>query len=110
VSILPYDDRVERVEGFRFGIDDPGHPIVAGYDWEGASFTMCGYNKVLLKPDAQLVASIDGDPIIATGTFGKGRTAVFATDFAPHWGGDFIHWPGYPAFWAGLLRWLGGEG
>lgn len=109
VSILPHDDRVEVVEGFRFGIDDPEHPIVRGFDWDRATFTMCGYNKVTLKPGVRPIASVNGDPIIAAGQYGAGRTAVFATDFAPHWGGDFIRWEGYADFWAGLVRWLAGE-
>jgi uncharacterized membrane protein len=110
VTISPYDDRVEMVEGYRFEIVDAAHPIVAGHDWANATFTMCGYNRVALKPGAHLIARHKADPIIATGSYGAGRTAVFATDFAPHWGGDFVHWSGYAAFWASLLRWLGGEG
>lgn len=109
VSISPYDDRVEMVEGFRFDIVDATHPVVAGLDWTNASFTMCGYNRVALKPDAHLIARYGADPIIATGAYGSGRTAVFATDFAPHWGGDFIHWPNYAQFWAQLLTWLAGK-
>ena len=110
VTITPYDDRVEVVEGYRFEIVDPAHPIVAGHDWAAATFTMCGYNRVTLKPGAHLVARHGADPIIATGSYGKGRTAVFATDFAPHWGGDFVSWSGYAAFWAGMLGWLAGRG
>lgn len=108
VSILSHDDRVEVVEGFRFAIDDPEHPIVAGFDWDNARFTMCGYNRVTLKPEGHLIASAGSDPIIAAGQHGSGRTAVFTTDFAPHWGGDFIRWDGYADFWAGLLCWLAG--
>lgn len=109
VTISPYDDRVEIVEGFRFEVVDPEHPIVAGLDWANANFTMCGYNRVALKPEAHLIARHGQDPIIATGSYGKGRTAVFATDFAPHWGGDFIRWPGYSQFWAQMLTWLDGQ-
>ncbi|MFM8594241.1 MAG: glutamine amidotransferase [Chloroflexota bacterium] len=106
VAVTPWDDRVEMVEGFRPEIVDPAHPVVANCDWASASFIMCGYNRVALKDGAHLVARHGSDPIIATSTFGAGRTAVFATDFAPHWGGDFIHWPGYADFWAGLFTWL----
>ena len=83
VTVSPYDDRVEVVAGFRFEIVDPAHPTVAGLDWDRASFTLCGYNRVTLKPDAHLVARYRGDPMIATGAFGRGRTANFASDFAP---------------------------
>ena len=108
VAISPYDDRVEVVAGFRFEIVDPAHPIVAGLDWAGASFTLCGYNRVALKPGAHLVARHGDDPIIATGGYGKGRTAIFASDFAPHWAGDFVRWEGYARFWAQMLGWLSG--
>ena len=48
--------------------------------------------------------------ILVTGTAGDGRVAAFATDFAPHWGGDFVRWSGYPQFWAQLLVWLANTG
>lgn len=108
VSIRTYDDRVEMVEGFRPEIVDPAHPAVAGLPWE-LPYTFCGYNRVTLKPDAHLVARVGKDPFIATGTYGKGRTAIFAADFAPHWAGDFIHWPGYAQFWTQFLTWLAGR-
>lgn len=109
VAILPHDDRVEMVAGFRFEIVDAEHPIVAGLDWAGAHFTLCGYNRVTLKPGAHLIARHGNDPIIAAGTFGRGRTAIFASDVAPHWAGDFVHWEGYPRFWAQMLTWLAGD-
>ena len=100
VSISPHDDRAEVVAGFRFAVVDPDHPTVAGLDWQHAAFTMCGYNKVSLKPGAHLVARHGDDPILATGQHGQGRTAIFASDFAPHWAGDFVRWEGYKIFWA----------
>lgn len=107
VAISPHDDRVEVVEGFRFEVIDLDHPAVIGLNWNAAAFTMCGYNRVTLKADAHLIARHGDDPILVTGSYGDGRTAAFATDFAPHWGGDFIHWTGYPQFWSQLLVWLG---
>ncbi len=107
VAISPYDDRVEVVSGFRFDIVDPAHPIVAGLDWAGASFTLCGYNRVRPTPDAAVLARHGDDPILVTGTYGRGRTAAFTSDFAPHWAGDFVRWPGYATFWAQLFAWLG---
>ena len=85
VTVSPYDDRVEVVAGFRFEIVDAAHPTVAGLDWDSASFNLCGYNRVTLKPEAHLVARYRDDPMIATGVYGQGRTAIFASDFAPHW-------------------------
>ena len=106
VTISHHDDRVEAVAGFRFEIVQPDHPVVAGLPWDDANWTLCGYNRVALKPDATLIASYRGDPIIGAGAFGHGRTAIFASDFAPHWAGDFVRWPHYAAFWQQMVTWL----
>ena len=73
-------------------------------------FTLCGYNRVTLKPEAHLVARYGDDPMIATGAYRQSRTAIFASDFAPHWAGDFPRWEGYARFWTQMLRWVGGDG
>jgi uncharacterized membrane protein len=109
VTVSPYDDRVEVVAGFQFDIIDPEHPTVSGLDWDGASFTMCGYNRVAMKPEGHLVARYREDPMLVTGRYGQGRTAAFMSDFAPHWAGDFPLWEGYGHFWGQMLRWLDGN-
>jgi len=41
---------------------------------------------------------------------GKGRTAMFASDAAPHWGPvEFLEWKNYPLFWSRFFGWLCGE-
>ena len=105
VSIARHDDRAEVVQGFRFQIDAPDQPIVAGLPWSTADWTLCGYNRVTLKPRAALVASYQEDPLIACWEFNAGRTAVFTSDFAPHRAGSFVHWKHYGAFWAQLIHW-----
>lgn len=109
VNIARHDDRVEVTQGFRFAIDQPDHPIVAGIPWADSEWTLCGYNKLTLKEGAIQVASYEGDPFIACWTHQKGRTAIFASDFAPHWAGDFVHWPHYPTFWRQMAHWLAGK-
>lgn len=106
VTISPYDDRVEVVQGFRFQITQPAHPIVAGLPWGEADWTLCGYNRVTAKADAQVIARHGSDPFIACWDHQAGRSAIFASDFAPHWAGSFIHWPHYSAFWRQMLHWL----
>jgi uncharacterized membrane protein len=59
------------------------------------------------EPDAQLLATIDEDPFIAVREYGKGRTGIFASDAAPHWGPvEFLEWPGYKTFWTQFFKWL----
>lgn len=106
VEISPYDDRVEVVQGFRFEVVQPAHPIMAGLPWSEAGWTLCGYNRVKLKAGAELLARYGDDPFIACWSHQSGRTAIFASDFAPHWAGDFVHWPHYSAFWSQMMRWL----
>ncbi len=106
VTIAHHDDRVELTQGFRFELDLPDHPIVAGIPWSESNWTLCGYNRTTLKPSATQVASYRGDPFIACWDYQAGRTAIFASDFAPHWAGDFVHWKYYPVFWRQMLAYL----
>jgi len=109
VSISRHDDRIEVTDGFLFNVVDTDHPITRGIPWADARFTLCGYNKLALKEGAKLLAEYNGDPFIACQDFKKGRTAIFASDFAPHWAGDFIDWEHYPRFWGRMLQWLAGR-
>jgi uncharacterized membrane protein len=106
VAIARTDDRAEIVQGFRFDLVQPDHPIVAGLPWSSATWTLCGYNKVTLKSGATLVAGYEGDPIIACWDYPGGRTAIFASDFAPHWAGNFVRWSHYATFWKQMVHWL----
>jgi uncharacterized membrane protein len=109
VNIFTHDDRVEATGGFMFNALDKDHPIMADIPWDNAKFTLCGYNQVTLKDGAKLLAEYDGDPFITCWEYKKGRTATFASDFAPHWAGDFIDWEFYPQFWGQMMRWLAGK-
>jgi uncharacterized membrane protein len=106
VNIAHHDDRVEVTQGFRFQLNQKDHPIVASLPWNDSDWTLCGYNRVTLKDGATLIASYQDDPFIACWDYQNGRTAIFASDFAPHWAGDFVHWPHYSAFWRQMLTWL----
>jgi len=35
---------------------------------------------------------LDRHPLLVVGQYGKGRTAAFATDLAPHWVGGLVDW------------------
>ena len=109
VEISPYDDRVEKTNGFIFDVVNRDHPVTAGIPWDQATFTLCGYNKLTLKDGAELIAQYDEDPFIACRRYAKGRTAIFASDFAPHWVGDFKDWEYYPQFWGQMIKWLAGK-
>lgn len=109
VTISRHDDRVEVTQGFCFELIQPDHPIVAGLPWDETDWTLCGYNRVKLKDDATLIANYQNDPFIACWSYQAGRTAIFASDFAPHWAGDFVYWSHYASFWQQMVYWLAGR-
>jgi uncharacterized membrane protein len=70
-----------------------------------------GFNSTVYRGEAgtQLLAAIGehGDPFIAVREYGKGRTGIFASGAAPHWGPvEFLEWPGYRVFWTRFFNWL----
>ncbi len=134
VTISPADDRVETPEGVVPVVVRPDHPVMRGLP--AAWPALLGYNRVAARPATEVVVTCgadprvadvtdpvvaDGpaladrpaaggaDPLVACGEHGAGRSAVFTSDCAPHWGPpEFLAWPGYPVLWANLVSWLSG--
>ena len=105
VELLTCDDRMEHCEGVTPDIVDPTHPVMRGIEapWPA----VLGYNKSIIKPDAELVATICGDPFIAFGTYGEGKTAVFSTDCSPHWAPpEFCNWKYYDLLFKNILDYI----
>lgn len=106
VRLQATDDRREHPEGVVGTIVEPGHPVMAGV--EGPLPALLGYNRVTLAPNAELLATVAGDPLLALTETGAGRTAAFMSDCSPHWcPTDFVNWPGYRALWSNLCAWTG---
>jgi uncharacterized membrane protein len=104
VAIAETDDRVEAPQGVVPKVDST-HPVFNGIEGEWPFFL--GYNKTVAKEDGQVIATIEGDPFIAVRQVGKGRTAMFASDCAPHWGpAEFVNWEYYGRLWVNLVNWL----
>lgn len=106
VHLQATDDRCERPGGVAVHIEDADHPLVRGLEgWP----RFLGYNRAILRDDAHLVASCEGDPFIAVRQVGKGRSAIFASDCGPHWGPPaFVEWSGYGPLWTNFAAWLAG--
>ena len=50
---------------------------------------------------------IGDDPLVAFSEYGKGKSAVFTSDCAPHWAPpEFCEWEGYAKIWKGIMDWL----
>jgi uncharacterized membrane protein len=84
------------------------HEILAGLPFDVPP-GVGGFNRVAAKPGAALLLTCvpfgvmrenrefvfrrgEEAPLLVVGEFGKGRTAAFATDVAPHWVGGLVDW------------------
>ena len=105
VQLLTSDDRMEHCEGVCAEIVNAAHPVLAGI--QGAWPPLLGYNKSILKEGAELVATLCGDPFIAFGNYGKGRTGVFSSDCSPHWAPEeFCNWEGYDLLFKNIIDYI----
>jgi uncharacterized membrane protein len=119
------------------------HAAVRDLPWEDHPPCIGGYNRLAARRGAvtvletqrfQAIRSGDVfvfeptvcDPLLVTGTCGRGRVAALATDVAPHWVGGLVDWgpsrvsaqaPGaeaievgnlYAQFFRQLLSWAAG--
>jgi uncharacterized membrane protein len=104
VTLMQVDDRVEAPEGAVPRVADASHEIVAGLPGEWPN--LLGYNRIMAKPGATIVATVGNDPLIAAWEFGKGRSVAFASDCGPHWAPpEFVEWEGYAPLWRQLIGW-----
>ena len=69
VKVLSIDDREERPEGIIPEITHKGHEIFKGIDGEWPFFL--GYNKTVESKQGKVLATINGEPLIAVGEYGK---------------------------------------
>jgi uncharacterized membrane protein len=108
VKLFYHDDRVESPQGVTPHVGDPSHPIVAGLD--GVWPDLLGYNEVQTKPEGEVIVRVGGDPLIAVGSFGKGRSVAFTSDCGPHWAPPpFCDWAGYAPLWNNIASWVSGK-
>lgn len=104
VKVLEIDDRMEHPEGVTPEVLT-AHPALKAVTGGWPHFL--GYNKTVPLEDAAVPVTICGDPLIAFTEKGKGRSAVFTSDCAPHWGPpEFVNWEGYAPMWQGIIDWL----
>ncbi len=106
VRLLPYDDRVEVSSGAYPHILRPEHPVLKNMPDRWSYFI--GYNKTIADDSlGTVLATIGSDPLIAVREVGKGRSAVFTSDCAPHWAPEaFLNSPEYDTLWKNLADWV----
>jgi uncharacterized membrane protein len=107
VECLIGDDRVDSSSGFTSEIVRPRHALVKNLPWD--SFPpIFGYNELIPKKNAEVIVRVreTKHPLLVTGTYGKGRICVYASDPAPYWGINFEAWKGYDPFWQHVFKWV----
>ena len=145
VIMLDRDDRRNFSQGVLL-CREQEHPILENLPWDCPPL-VGGLNEFLPKPRTRTLLTgkpldvrvsgetiscaeqriFDGKtyPMLVVGEYGKGRTAAFATDVAPHWVGGFVDWgkeritqklptggfieigADYARFFAQLVNWAG---
>ncbi len=106
VTMLDCDDRVEAPQGAAVVLSEPDHPV--GRAWQSGAPQLLGYNLVQPRDEAEVVARVGGDVLIATMEIGRGRSLVWTSDIGPHWcPAPFLAWGGFPALVGAMLTWLG---
>ena len=104
VNLLESDDRVEIPQGENPKVASR-HTVLEGIDQDFPHFL--SYNKLLPKEGSETILSFKQDPLLVLWDCGKGRTAAFAADTAPHGAPPaFLDWKYFPLFWGNLVRWL----
>ncbi|MBN9622086.1 MAG: cytoplasmic protein [Actinobacteria bacterium] len=108
VEMLDHDDRVEVPQGIVPEVAAAGHAALGRVSDEWPR--LLGYNRLRAKEDATVVATVGEDPLLVVSEFGRGRTAAFASDCAPHWAPpEFVEWPEYAELWSSIILWAGGR-
>lgn len=105
VCLQEYDDRIEIPEGADLILKETEHPIFQGLPKKWPF--ILGYNRTKAKEESTVVIEYEGDPIIALGEYGKGRTIAYTTDCAPHWAPpEMYEWEHYGTVWNRMFQWL----
>lgn len=108
VDIHTFDDRVETPEGVVAGNVRADHPVLAGLGGEWPA--LLGFNELVAKPDADVLATAGEHPLLAVRAAGAGRTLAWASDIGPHWcPAPFLQWEGYGRLWRQAIAWLAGR-
>jgi Ca-activated chloride channel family protein len=84
---------VVKVKGFLEGLDLESAP------------SLRGRTATVVKDNAmEMVATAEGDPLLAFWPIGLGRSAVFASDVKDRWASDWLKWRGYGPFFTAVVR------
>lgn len=107
VECIDVEDLRESTEGWGATAIAEDHCLFRDLDISTLP-PILGYNKVRPRKGCEVLAVWKGtdDPMLAVGSFGRGRVLAYTSDPAPHWGCNFVYWDQYDVFWLNAVRWL----
>lgn len=107
VRCLDFEDLIESTEGYTAQATVKGQETFASLDF-GTFPPILGYNRTLPREGCETLLAVKetGDPLLAIGSFEKGRTLAYMSDPAPHWGCNFVYWNQYADFWLTCLKYV----
>ncbi len=84
-------------------------PVMRNSFLEGVDFTqspyLLGYVMTKVKATSRpVLATESGDPLMAVGRYGLGKSIAFTSDAGDRWAGEWLVWRTYGKFWAQTLR------
>ncbi len=83
-------------------------PILTGI---GATPSLMGYVGATIKPTGrQVLATGQGDPLLATWQYGLGRSVAWTSDATGRWAANWVTWEDFARFWSQAVRWTISEG
>tara|TARA_R110002049_G_scaffold4601_4_gene31936 strand:- start:187358 stop:190024 length:2667 start_codon:yes stop_codon:yes gene_type:complete len=78
--------------------------VLEGIDLDLAPLLL-GYVVTRPKPTCEFIlASENGDPLLAWWRYGLGMTVAFTSDAKARWASEWLAWPDFGTFWAQVIR------
>lgn len=111
-SEMPRIFTKETVEASRSAIkEEPFLPVkvsttnsLSGINLDNAPYLL-GYVMTKAKPSVEMqLLTENGDPLLAVGRFGLGKSAAFTSDVTDQWAGEWLEWNNFGKFWAQTVR------
>lgn len=105
------DKQLEEPQDNRPLVPIPGaaSQLLAGFGMRNYPAVL-GYMETELKRGAQLDLLIQRDdrraPLLASWTYGSGKSAAFTADMEGRWTKNWVPWGGLQGFWSKVLEWL----
>jgi Ca-activated chloride channel family protein len=106
----PPDPKPGEPPPFQAVVLKDAHEIFAGIDGRELP-GLRGRLAAAARPKAEIpLATKEGQPVLALGRLGLGKTAVWTADLSGTWSSEWLKWKDSPKLFAQLLRYLSSSG